>query len=132
MHLPIISPPRQSIATSTPWPFSSSSLSTAAMSSFVVTTTRSAFKCLMLFAISSVSTVVITLTPKAFAIGIITLARPLAPAFIKRVFPAFILPSINRFKYAVANASGIAAASTIVQFSGTGISISHLTFAYSA
>ena len=75
---------------------------------------------------------VITLTPKAFAIGIITEARPLAPAFIRSVSPPLILPSINKLRYAVANASGIAAASTIEQFLGTGISISYLTFAYSA
>ena len=86
----------------------------------------------MLFAISSVKTVVITLAPNAFAIGIITLASPDAPAFISRVLPGLIPPSINKFKYAVAKASGIAAASAIEQFSGTGISISYLMFAYSA
>ena len=66
---------------------------TAEISSLAVTTTLSALRCFIDAAISSVKTVVITLTPNDFAIGIITLASPDAPAFIRSVLPSFMPPS---------------------------------------
>ena len=51
-------------------------------------------------------------------------AEPLAPACIRKTSPFFSPPSINKFRYAVANASGRAAASAMLQFSGTGMTMS--------
>ena len=83
-------------------------------------------------ATSSVSTVVITRAPNAFAIGIATLARPLAPACTSTVSPAWSLPSTNRNRYAAPYTSGSAAASSIDSPFGMGISISAGTATYSA
>jgi hypothetical protein len=49
-------------------------------------------------AFSADRTLVITRSPKLLAIGMTTLARPLAPACIRRVSPGFAWPSINRFR----------------------------------
>ena len=131
-HSPTISPPRQSTVISTPRPASNSAFITSARDSFEVFTIRSAFKCAIDFASSSFNTVVITLAPTLFAIGINTLARPLAPACISNVSPAFNPPSINKNKYAAAYTSGIAAASAIDNPFGIGINKPSGTAAYSA
>ena len=74
--------------------------------------------------LSAESTLVITYSPNAFAMGMITLASPLAPACMRSVSPAAAPPSIKRLRYAVANASGRQAASSNEMFSGAGMTIS--------
>ena len=64
--------------------------------------------------------------------GMTALARPLAPACMSRVSPALAFPSIKRFRYAVAKASGMAAACTMETPFGMGMVISQRMAAYSA
>ena len=100
--LPSVSPHKQSIETFTGVPFFSSFSRTSSTFCFVEFIITSAPRFLIFSAISSDKTDVITLAPKALAIGIATDASPDAPAGINAVFPLSICPSMKRLRYDVA------------------------------
>ena len=113
-------------------PLCSSRASTSSTRSLSVLTIMSAPSAAIFPAASSERTVVMTRAPNAFASGMAALARPDLPAGMNAVCPGCKCPSMNRFRYDVANASGSAAASIRLKPFGTGMSIFSFTAAYCA
>ena len=114
-HLPRLGPATQSMATSTGW--RASAAATSSLRWLITTSAPSRFTNT---AFSSEPTVVTTFAPFALASWIAAMPSPLAPAWMKTVSPDRMPPSMQRLRYDVANASGIAAASAIDKPSGTG------------
>ena len=108
------------------------SSSTDARLSVLRFTTMSAPSDFTASAFSFELTVVMTLAPYSFASCIAALPSPLAPATISTTSPRLIPASNTRFRYAVANTSGMPAASAKFSRSGIGITSPASTAARSA